>query len=296
MQQLRLHVAKPHLQLYTRRRESKATIKGEYDAPTGEAVPTGVAVAEALAQEASSTNVKPRATTTVVLHTTCVTQTRARAAPGSQWHWRTQPPNPAIARAPCHRHHHLAPSWATGRRRPHKRATSSTATLTPERHATTSAVHSFTQPHAEATNDQRRRPRHLSMPPPSFASSHMTCAPPSRAPSSALRPSDLDGKPQSRCLCRCHCLHLDHNREHGRSSQRPPPEKGVRWRGRRSIGDEDVPRWRADSGSGTRGAGRGRQGRGECRPVGERERGKGVAGGGEGGRERWPVGHGGSGG
>jgi hypothetical protein len=46
---------------------------GEYDAPTGEAAPTGVAVAEALAQEAPSTNVRPRATVVAVLHTICVT-------------------------------------------------------------------------------------------------------------------------------------------------------------------------------------------------------------------------------
>ena len=54
--------------------------------PTGEAAPTGVAVAEALAQEAPSTNVKPRATVVAVLHTICVTQARARAAPSSRWH------------------------------------------------------------------------------------------------------------------------------------------------------------------------------------------------------------------
>uniref|UniRef100_A0A804PFQ0 Transposase Tnp1/En/Spm-like domain-containing protein n=1 Tax=Zea mays TaxID=4577 RepID=A0A804PFQ0_MAIZE len=112
MQQLRLHLAKPHLHPHTRRRESKATIEGlgrdklQCDAfrkgvtsgttlsrvrdgpgfrsrkkmfgnttqPTGEAAPKGVTVAEALAQEAPSTNVRPRATVVAVLHTICVTQ------------------------------------------------------------------------------------------------------------------------------------------------------------------------------------------------------------------------------
>uniref|UniRef100_A0A804RN93 Transposase Tnp1/En/Spm-like domain-containing protein n=1 Tax=Zea mays TaxID=4577 RepID=A0A804RN93_MAIZE len=47
---------------------------GNTTPPTGEAAPKGVAVAEALAQEAPSTNVKPRATVVAVLHTICVTQ------------------------------------------------------------------------------------------------------------------------------------------------------------------------------------------------------------------------------
>jgi hypothetical protein len=46
----------------------------------------GVAVAEALAQEAPNMNVRQRAIVVVVLHTTCVTQACARAAPGNRWH------------------------------------------------------------------------------------------------------------------------------------------------------------------------------------------------------------------
>jgi hypothetical protein len=85
--------------------------------------------------------------------------------------------------------------------------------------------HSFTQPHAEATNDQRRRPWHLPMLPPSSASSHRTCASPSRAPPPTLRPPDLDGRPQNRRPCRRRGLRVDHNREHHPgSSPRPPPE------------------------------------------------------------------------
>jgi hypothetical protein len=61
-------------------------------------------------------------------------------------------------RAPCH----LAPSWPLADATLQKRVTSSTATPTPSHHH-----RSFTQPHAEATNDQRRRPRHLPMLPPS---------------------------------------------------------------------------------------------------------------------------------
>jgi len=42
MQQLRLHLAKPHLHPHTRRRESKATIKGEAEAETNfNATPSG---------------------------------------------------------------------------------------------------------------------------------------------------------------------------------------------------------------------------------------------------------------
>jgi hypothetical protein len=85
--------------------------------------------------------------------------------------------------------------------------------------------HNFTQPHTEATNDQRRRPRHLPMLPPSSACSHRTCAPQSRAPPPAPRPLDLDGRPQNRCPCRRCRLQVDHNREHHPGpSPRPPPE------------------------------------------------------------------------
>jgi hypothetical protein len=42
MQQLRLHLAKPHLHPHTRRRESKATIEGEAEAETNfNATPSG---------------------------------------------------------------------------------------------------------------------------------------------------------------------------------------------------------------------------------------------------------------
>jgi hypothetical protein len=59
---------------------------GNTTPPIGEVAPKGVAVAEALAQEAPTTNVRPRATVVAVLHTICVTQARARAAPSSRWH------------------------------------------------------------------------------------------------------------------------------------------------------------------------------------------------------------------
>jgi hypothetical protein len=85
----------------------KEEYAGERDAPTGEAVPMGVAVAvaeafaEAFAQEVPNTNVRPRVTVTVVLLATCITLARARAATGShRWHWHTRPLKPAAAGHP----------------------------------------------------------------------------------------------------------------------------------------------------------------------------------------------------
>jgi hypothetical protein len=68
----------------------------------------------------------------------------------------------------------------------------------------------------------------------------------------------------------------------------------ARWR-RRGDGNEDVPQRRTDSGGGACRAIHGRQGHGERRPVGEREKGEWGTGSGGGGRGRWPADHGGDG-
>jgi hypothetical protein len=108
-------------------------------------------------------------------------------------------------RAPCHRRHHLAPTRATSWRR--------SSQMCNLKHRT------------KATNDQHRWLWHLSKLPPSSASSHRMCAPPSRAPLPALRPLDLDGRYQNRRPYKRRHHRLDHNREHHpRPSPGPPPE------------------------------------------------------------------------
>jgi hypothetical protein len=92
--------------------------------PTGEAAPMGVAVAEAFAQEAPSTNVRPRATVAAVLLATC--QSHTWQPPMALAHTATET---SCRRAPCHRHHHPATSRATGRRRPSQTCDLHAATL-----------------------------------------------------------------------------------------------------------------------------------------------------------------------
>jgi hypothetical protein len=116
--------------------------------------------------------------------------------------------------------YHLALSWPLADATPHKRVTSNTATPTPERRATTIAASHSRTPRPQMTNvvgpGTCRCCRHHP---------HRTCAPLSRAPPPALRPPDLDGRPQNWRPCIRRILRVDHNREHHPgSSPRPPPE------------------------------------------------------------------------
>jgi hypothetical protein len=118
--------------------------------------------------------------------------------------------------------YHLAPSWPLADTTPHKRATSSTATSMLERRVTTiTASHSRT-PRPQMTNvvspGTCRCCRHH--PPAAIGRvpHHLGRRP-------ALRPPDLDDRPQNRHPCKRRGLHVDHNREdHPGSLPRPLPE------------------------------------------------------------------------
>jgi hypothetical protein len=110
-------------------------------------------------------------------------------------------------RAPCH----LASSWPLTGATPHKRATSSTATPTPERRATTIAASHSRTPRPQMTNVVGPAPVDVAA---IIRQQPQDVCPTISGVAPALRPPDLDGRPQNRCPCRRRGLRVDHNREH----------------------------------------------------------------------------------
>jgi|UPI000221F04F hypothetical protein len=188
MQQLRHHLAKPHLHPHTRHRESKATIEGEAEAETQ----TSMRRLQEGSDVGDDTVVSPRWTRLSPKEENIGEYDAPNSGSGAHGRRRRRGSRPRSpqhqcqaksyrrCRPPYHMHHtgmyqsrtrqpmalahmatesrcrrapcHLALSWPLAGATPHKRATSSTATPMSERRATTIAASHSRKPRPQMTN------------------------------------------------------------------------------------------------------------------------------------------------